>query len=109
MQGERHKILNGIFAAKLRYERDPEKLPELLEMFDKQEKFNFKYSEIFPKDKITNENLAESYKEGKDALRRSYRGTIITPHNRIAADVLLEHSHEAANKREHERLAKEAQ
>jgi hypothetical protein len=65
-------------------------------------KFNIKYSELFPKLIISNEDVL-SFKEGRNKSRsRSIGGFELTPQNRIVAEQVIDRSREALIKREQE-------
>jgi hypothetical protein len=65
-------------------------------------KFNIKYSELFPKLIISNEDVL-SFKEGRNKARsRSIGGFELTPQNRIVAEQVIDRSREALIKREQE-------
>jgi hypothetical protein len=65
-------------------------------------KFNIKYSELFPKLVISNEDVV-SFKEGRNKSRsRSIGGFELTPQNRIVAEQVIDRSREALIKREKE-------
>jgi hypothetical protein len=65
-------------------------------------KFNIKYSELFPKLIISNEDVL-SFKEGRNKSRsRSIGGFELTPQNKIVAEQVIDRSREALIKREQE-------
>jgi hypothetical protein len=65
-------------------------------------KFNIKYSELFPKLIISNEDVL-GFKEGRNKSRsRSIGGFELTPQNRIVAEQVIDRSREALIKREQE-------